>query len=77
MTLGKAGVNISEMQVARRERGGDAIMVLGIDSPAPLEAINQIARLPGMRSVKPVYLETPDFPQGTCKEAENGKTYAF
>jgi D-3-phosphoglycerate dehydrogenase len=77
MTLGKAGVNISEMQVARRERGGDAIMVLGIDSPAPLEAINQIARLPGMRSVKPVYLEHPDFPQGTCKEAENGKTYAF
>jgi len=56
-TLGKAGVNISEMQVARKARGGDAIMVLGIDSPAPPEALAEIARLAGVLSVKPVYLE--------------------
>jgi D-3-phosphoglycerate dehydrogenase len=59
-TLGKARVNISEMQVARKTKGGDAIMVLGIDSPAPPEALTEIVRLAGVLSVKPVYLERPN-----------------
>ncbi|MBC7083736.1 MAG: hypothetical protein H5T95_09655 [Firmicutes bacterium] len=66
-TLGKARVNISEMQVARKVKGGDAIMVLGIDSPAPPEAVTEIARLAGVLSVKPVYLERPDSQAGAAQ----------
>jgi len=54
--LGKAGVNISGMQVARQIRGGEAIMVLGMDSPAPADALAEIARVEGVLSVRPVYL---------------------
>ena len=54
--LGKAGVNISGMQVARRARGGDAIMILGVDCPATLEAVTEIARVDGVLSVKQIYL---------------------
>ncbi|MDK2931637.1 MAG: D-3-phosphoglycerate dehydrogenase / 2-oxoglutarate reductase [Bacillota bacterium] len=66
-TLGKARVNISEMQVARKAKGGDAIMVLGIDSPAPPEALTEIARLAGVLSVKPVYLEGPNSQAGAAQ----------
>jgi D-3-phosphoglycerate dehydrogenase len=55
--LGEAGVNISGMHVARRERGGEAIMVLGMDSPAPPEALVRIAKVEGVLSARPVYLD--------------------
>ncbi|MEW6398492.1 MAG: phosphoglycerate dehydrogenase, partial [Bacillota bacterium] len=54
--LGEAGVNISGMQVARLARGGEAIMVLGMDSPAPPDALARIARVRGVISARPVYL---------------------
>ncbi len=70
--LGKVGVNISEMQVARKARGGDAIMVLGIDSPVSSETITEIARLAGVLSVKPVHLECGDSPIEAHKEVNHG-----
>ena len=55
--LGEAGVNISGMHVARLTKGGEAIMVLGMDSPVPGEALAQVSRVKGVHSACPVYLE--------------------
>jgi D-3-phosphoglycerate dehydrogenase len=41
--LGRAGVNIAAMQVARREAGGEALMSLTIDSPVPAELVAEVA----------------------------------
>jgi D-3-phosphoglycerate dehydrogenase len=40
--LGGAGVNIANMQVGRREQGGDALMVLTVDSAIPPAVIDDI-----------------------------------
>jgi D-3-phosphoglycerate dehydrogenase len=54
--LGDAGVNIAGMQVSRREAGGDALMVLTVDSAIPPEALSEIARSVGATSARPVDL---------------------
>ena len=46
--LGEGGVNIANMQVARRDQGGEALMALAVDSPIPedvLASISETARL--------------------------------
>ncbi|HEY5661049.1 MAG TPA: phosphoglycerate dehydrogenase [Gaiellaceae bacterium] len=40
--FGDAGVNIANMTVSRTRRGGQALMALSIDSPAPPELIEQL-----------------------------------
>ncbi len=40
--LGDAGINIGSMDVARREAGGAALMVLTLDSPIPSEVLARI-----------------------------------
>jgi D-3-phosphoglycerate dehydrogenase len=40
--LGEAGVNIANMQVARRDQGGEAVMALAVDSPIPDEVLGSI-----------------------------------
>jgi D-3-phosphoglycerate dehydrogenase len=40
--FGEAGVNIANMTVSRTRRGGQALMTLSIDSPAPPELVQQI-----------------------------------
>ncbi len=40
--LGDAGVNIASAQVGRREQGGEAIMALSLDDPAPPGVIDDI-----------------------------------
>jgi D-3-phosphoglycerate dehydrogenase / 2-oxoglutarate reductase len=40
--FGAAGVNIANMTVSRTRRGGQALMALSIDSPAPAELVQQI-----------------------------------
>jgi len=40
--FGKAGVNIANMTVSRTRQGGQALMTLSIDSPAPPELVEQI-----------------------------------
>jgi D-3-phosphoglycerate dehydrogenase len=40
--FGQAGVNIANMTVSRTRQGGQALMTLSIDSPAPPELVEQI-----------------------------------
>lgn len=46
--LGRHEVNIAGMQVGRRNRGGEAIMVVNIDDNAPSAAIHEIRSIPGI-----------------------------
>jgi len=41
--FGEAGVNIANMAVSRTTKGGKALMVFSIDSPAPPELVQQVA----------------------------------
>jgi D-3-phosphoglycerate dehydrogenase len=54
--LGDADVNISTMQVARNQRGGEAMMVLDADRPVDRGVLEAIAAVPGMRSVRLIQL---------------------
>ncbi len=49
--LGEAGVNISTMQVSRKDAGGDAIMILATDRRADDAAIDRLRSIPGVRAV--------------------------
>jgi D-3-phosphoglycerate dehydrogenase len=40
--FGEAGVNIANMTVSRTRRGGKALMVLSIDTPAPAELVERL-----------------------------------
>ncbi|BBH64449.1 D-3-phosphoglycerate dehydrogenase [Actinoplanes sp. OR16] len=42
-TLGRAGVNIAAMQVARRRAGGEALMALTVDSPVATDLLAEVA----------------------------------
>jgi D-3-phosphoglycerate dehydrogenase / 2-oxoglutarate reductase len=50
--LGEAGVNIASMQVSRREAGGEALMVLTVDSAIPADALADIAKNVGASSAR-------------------------
>lgn len=52
--LGKADVNISTMQVARKERGGGAMMVLGVDRSVDRSVLAAIAEVSGIESVRSI-----------------------
>ena len=54
--LGEASVNIAGMQVSRREAGGDALMVLTVDSAIPGEVLADIAARVGATSARAVDL---------------------
>ena len=54
--LGEAGINIAGAQVSRTERGGQALMALTVDSPPPLELLDEIAQAVGASSVRSVSL---------------------
>ncbi|MGI6367128.1 MAG: phosphoglycerate dehydrogenase [Anaerolineae bacterium] len=54
--LGSNGVNISFAQMGRARRGGEAIMILGIDDTPPADIIPQILELPHIRRAQVVEL---------------------
>jgi D-3-phosphoglycerate dehydrogenase len=54
--LGEGDVNISSMQVGRRVRRGEAIMVMNLDEPLSDDLLRQIEALPDFLSVKQVSL---------------------
>jgi D-3-phosphoglycerate dehydrogenase / 2-oxoglutarate reductase len=54
--LGNADVNISTMQVARRERGGGAMRVLGVDRRVDRGVLVAIAEVSGVESVRSIEL---------------------
>ncbi len=50
LLLGEAEVNISFVQVGRRERGGHGVMVVGVDDPVSAELLERIMTLPSIRT---------------------------
>jgi len=61
--LGRYEVNIAGMQVGRRVRGGEAIMVLNVDDPIPEAALNEILQIPDVWTAYVVSLpESGDYP---------------
>jgi len=56
--LGAEGVNISFVQVGRKERGGLGLMVLGLDEPPTEEVMAKMLALPTIRSVRAAVLDS-------------------
>ncbi|MFZ3171156.1 MAG: phosphoglycerate dehydrogenase [Carboxydocellales bacterium] len=54
--IGEHDINIAFMQLGRKELGGRAVMVLGVDSPVPAETLAAIAKIDGIIDVKFVTL---------------------
>jgi len=54
--LGRAGVNIAAMTLGRSAKGGEALGVLNLDSPAPADALEKIAKVDEIECVKQVIL---------------------
>ena len=55
--LGEAGVNIATMAVSRNRPGGNALMVLTVDTPLPLEVAETLRAEPGFVDVRLIRLE--------------------
>jgi len=51
-TLGEAGVNIGTFHLGRRNAGGEAVLLLSVDSAVPEPVSWQLCNLPGVRRVK-------------------------
>lgn len=54
--LGSAGLNISRLHNGRERPGGKALTVVGIDTPAPPEILQEIRKLPHILTVKQIVL---------------------
>jgi D-3-phosphoglycerate dehydrogenase len=54
--LGKAGINIGGMQVARDEAGGEALMAITVDSSLTSELVASVQRETGAEFVRSVDL---------------------
>jgi D-3-phosphoglycerate dehydrogenase len=49
--LGEAGINIGTFNLGRREAGGEAVLLLSVDSPVPAEVIAAARAIPGVKRV--------------------------
>lgn len=56
--LGQHDVNIARMQCSREERGGNALLIIGLDAPLPSGMLQTIKQGPNILSVKLVDLST-------------------
>ena len=54
--FGDHAVNIARMQCSRGERGGQALLILGLDAPPPTQVVDTIKREDGILSVRHVDL---------------------
>jgi len=50
--LGNHNINIAEMQVGRKEAGGEAIMMLSFDEPVPDEAFEALSQIKDITSIR-------------------------
>jgi D-3-phosphoglycerate dehydrogenase len=50
--LGETGINIGTFHLGRREAGGEAVLLLSLDSPIPQAVLEAARKLPGVRTVK-------------------------
>jgi D-3-phosphoglycerate dehydrogenase / 2-oxoglutarate reductase len=51
-TLGDHGINIARMQCSREERGGNALLIIGLDAPLPVSVLETIKQENNILSVK-------------------------
>jgi len=51
-TLGEAGVNIGTFHLGRRSAGGEAVLLLSVDTPVAEPLLWQVCQLPGVKTVK-------------------------
>jgi len=49
--LGENSINIGTFNLGRREAGGEAVLLLSVDSPVPAAVLDQARRLPGVKRV--------------------------
>ncbi|MEM2839774.1 MAG: phosphoglycerate dehydrogenase [Thermoplasmata archaeon] len=54
--LGKNGINIAHMDVARDKRGGPAVMILSLDEPAPSAVIEQLKDIANLKDATQISL---------------------
>jgi len=52
--LGEAGINIGTFHLGRRDAGGEAVLLLSVDSPVPEAVMQAACKLPGVKVVKPL-----------------------
>ncbi|MCK9541880.1 MAG: phosphoglycerate dehydrogenase [Novosphingobium sp.] len=50
--LGQTGINIGTFHLGRRFAGGEAVLLLSLDSPIPVEVLEEARGLPGVKTVK-------------------------
>ncbi|TYC86139.1 phosphoglycerate dehydrogenase [Novosphingobium sp. BW1] len=50
--LGENGINIGTFNLGRRETGGEAVLMLSVDSAVPEDVLKQAEALPGVKLVK-------------------------
>ena len=51
-TLGEAGINIGTFHLGRRAAGGEAVLLLSVDSALPEDVLAQVNALPGVKLAK-------------------------
>jgi D-3-phosphoglycerate dehydrogenase len=49
--LGENGINIGTFNLGRREAGGEAVLLLSVDSPVPAEVRDAACKMPGVKRV--------------------------
>ncbi len=50
--LGENGINIGTFNLGRRETGGEAVLLLSVDSPVETAVLDAARKLPGVKTVK-------------------------
>jgi D-3-phosphoglycerate dehydrogenase len=55
--LGEASINIATMQVGRKQIGGDAVMVLGVDKNIPEDVVKKLQKTDGIKNILNVDLQ--------------------
>ena len=50
--LGENRINIGTFNLGRRSAGGEAVLLLSLDSPIPADVLEQARKLPGVKTVK-------------------------
>jgi D-3-phosphoglycerate dehydrogenase / 2-oxoglutarate reductase len=50
--LGKSGINIGTFHLGRREAGGEAVLLLSVDSPVSEAVLAEARQVPGVRTVR-------------------------
>ncbi|MFW2828548.1 phosphoglycerate dehydrogenase [Sphingomonas sp. ID0503] len=53
-TLGEANVNIGTFHLGRRDAGGEAVLLLSVDTPVDDALVEKVRALPGVKTVNPL-----------------------